>query len=173
MNLGDLLRADDGPRSTRMVVEEKAPTGDEQADFAEMLRKFKQGVAENVDDEDFESHYDLGVAYKEMGLLDEAVASLQRALRGTAHRARTYEALGQCFIEREQYPVASAVLQRALREPDADDEQLVGVLYLLGRAAEAMNQREAALSYYQRVFAIDIEFADVAKRMDAPQQVGR
>ncbi|HEY0972615.1 MAG TPA: tetratricopeptide repeat protein [Gemmatimonadales bacterium] len=173
INLGDLLRADDGPRSTRMVTEERAPSGDEQADFVEMLRKFKQGVAENVDDEDYDSHHDLGVAYKEMGLLDEAIAAFQRALRGTPHRARTYEALGHCFLEREQYAVASSVLQRALAEPGADDERLVGVLYLLGRAAEAMNQRNEALSYYQRVFAVDIEFADVASRMDLAVQVPR
>ena len=43
-----------------MVVDEQEPTGDEEADFADMLRKFKQGVAENVDPEDYQSHYDLG-----------------------------------------------------------------------------------------------------------------
>src|SRR5690606_3415304 len=68
VSLGDWLREDDEPKSTRMVVEEQEPTGDEQADFSDMLRKFKQGVAENVDEEDHEAHYDLGVAYKEMGL---------------------------------------------------------------------------------------------------------
>src|SRR6185312_10734121 len=63
VSLGDWLRDQEGPKSTRMVVDEEAPTGDEQADFADMLKKFKQGVADNVDAEDHESHYDLGVAY--------------------------------------------------------------------------------------------------------------
>ena len=70
MNLGDLVRDDDSPKSTRLVVDDEEPTGDEAADFADMLRRFKQGIAENVDDEDHESHYDLGVAYKAMGLVE-------------------------------------------------------------------------------------------------------
>jgi tetratricopeptide (TPR) repeat protein len=173
VNLGDLLREEGLPRSTRMVVEERAPSGDEEADFVAMLSKFKQGVAENVDDEDYDSHYDLGVAYKEMGLVDEAIAAFQRALRGTTRRARTYEALGQCFLERRQFAVAAAVLQRATQEPGLDDQQLVGVLYLLGRAAESTNQRSEALRYYERVLAVDITFSDVADRIGAVEQVVR
>jgi tetratricopeptide (TPR) repeat protein len=173
VDLGELLRDDVGPRSTRMVTEERAPSGDEQADFAVMLRKFKQGVSEHVDDEDYDSHYDLGVAYKEMGLVDEAIAAFQRALRGTTRRPRTYEALGQCFLERGQHSVAMAVLQRAVEEGGLGDEQLVGVYYLLGRTAEAMNQRDDAVRYYERVLAVDITFSDVADRMGLVSQVPR
>jgi tetratricopeptide (TPR) repeat protein len=165
VDLGEWIRAGENPKSTRMVAEEKPPTGDEQADFQEMLKRFKQGVAENVEEEDYESHYDLGVAYKEMGLMDEAVAEFQKALRGTAHRVRTYEALGQCFVEKDQYQVAASVLSRAIAIGEGDDHHLVGVLYLLGRATEALNKPSAALDYYQRVFAVDIEFRDVAERI--------
>ena len=167
VDLGDWLRASEAPKSTRMVTDEKPPTGDEQADFQEMLKRFKQGIADNVDEEDHESHYDLGVAYKEMGLMEEAVAEFQKALRGTAHRVRTYEALGQCFVEKEQYQVASSVLGRAIALGEGDDHHLVGVLYLLGRATEALNRPIDALDYYQRVFAVDIEFRDVAERISA------
>jgi tetratricopeptide (TPR) repeat protein len=170
VDLGDLLRDDDEPRSTRMVIEERAPTGDEQADFQEMLRKFKQGVSESVDEEDHESHYDLGVAYKEMGLVDEAIAAFQKALRGTDRRARTYEALGQCFVETRKFSVAAAVLRNALQEPGLDDRQLIGVLYLLGQAAEAVENQEEATVYYQRVFAVDVEFRDVSTRLDSLAQ---
>jgi tetratricopeptide (TPR) repeat protein len=165
VDLGEWLRSGENPKSTRMVAEEKPPTGDEQADFQEMLKRFKQGVAENVDDEDYESHYDLGVAYKEMGLIDEAVAEFQKALRGTTQRVRAYEALGQCFVEKEQYQVAASVLGRAIALGEGDDHHLVGVLYLLGRAVEALGRNRDALDYYQRVFAVDIEFRDVAERI--------
>ncbi|HEX5829339.1 MAG TPA: tetratricopeptide repeat protein, partial [Gemmatimonadaceae bacterium] len=173
MDLGAMLRADEPRRSTRMVIEERAPSGDEQADFAEMFRKFKQGIAESVAEEDHESHYDLGVAYKEMGLVDEAIAEFQKALRGTDRRARAYEALGQCFVEKGQFRIASAVLRNALQEPGADDQQLIGVLYLLGQSAEAMQAADEAQTYYQRVFAVDIEFRDAAARLDALAQVTR
>ena len=167
VSLGDWLREDEEPKSTRMVVEEKEPTGDEDADFQDMLRKFKQGVAQNVEEEDHESHYDLGVAYKEMGLLDEAIAEFQKALRGAQLRVRTYEALGMCFLEKGQLPVALTILQRALAEPGAGDEQLVGVLYLLGYVSEGLKKPAEAKSYYERVFAVDIQFRDVGDRLSA------
>ena len=91
----------------------------------------------NVDDEDHQSHYDLGVAYKEMGLLDEAIGEFQKALRGTEHRVPTYEALGQCFIEKEQYQMAVTILLRALNEPAPATTSSSGVLYLLGYASES------------------------------------
>ena len=170
VSLGDWLRDQEGPKSTRMVVEEEEPTGDEQADFADMLKKFKQGVAENVEEEDHESHYDLGVAYKEMGLVDEAIVEFQKALRGTQHRVRTCEALGHCFLEKKQLPMAVTVLKRALGEPGVSDDQLVGVLYLLGYAAEAQSKHADAKEYYERVFAVDIQFRDVGDRLEAVEK---
>jgi hypothetical protein len=166
INMADWLRDESGPRSTRMVAaEDPNRVEGEEADFTYMLEKFKAGVAANVDDEDFDSHYDLGVAYKEMGLIDEAIFQFQKALRGTTQRIRAYEALGQCFIERNEHDVAITVLGRALREPGMEDEDLIGVLYLLGFASEGAKKARDAAAYYQRVFAIDIDFRDVSKRL--------
>lgn len=167
IDLGDWLRETEPARSTRMQVEDPKPTGDEQADFEEMLRRFKHGVAENVEAEDYDAHYDLGVAYKEMGLVDEAIAEFQKALRGPTNKVRSYEALGQCFVEKRQYPIAAALLKRATEVPGTDDQLLVGVLYLLGFATEHMGRPEEALPYYLRVFAVDIEFRDIAARVAA------
>jgi tetratricopeptide (TPR) repeat protein len=167
INLGDWLRDDEAPKDTRMIVDEEEPTGDEEADFQDMLKKFKQGISENVEEEDHQSHYDLGVAYKEMGLLDEAISEFQKALRAPANRVPTYEALGQCFIEKEQYPMAATILGRALNEPSMSEDQLIGVLYLLGRCAQERGQRQLAIDYYQRVFVVDIQFQDVGERLAA------
>ena len=167
INLGDWLRDDEAPKDTRMVVAEQEPTGDEEADFQDMLKKFKQGISENVEAEDHQSHYDLGVAFKEMGLLDEAISEFQKALRAPANRVPTYEALGLCFIEKEQYPMAATILGRALHEPGMSESQLIGVLYLLGRCAQERGQRDAAIEFYQRVFVVDIQFQDVGERLAA------
>ena len=167
VDLADWMREESAPRSTRMIASDDKRVGEEQADFTDMLEKFKAGVAANVDDEDFDSHYDLGVAYREMGLIDEAVAEFQKALRGATQRIRAYEALGQCFIDRAEYDVAITVLSRALREPGLEDDDLIAVLYLLGYAAEENGQPRDAAAYYQRVFAIDIDFRDVGERLKA------
>ncbi|HEY2898725.1 MAG TPA: tetratricopeptide repeat protein [Gemmatimonadaceae bacterium] len=169
VNLSDWLRDEEPPKSTRMVSPgEEEPQ--EQQDFADMLTKFKQGVTSNVDDTDHESHYDLGVAYKEMGLLDEAISEFQKALRGTEQRVRTYEALGQCFVEKRQYQIAMTILQRALNDAGASDDTLVGVLYLLGYASESLQKWEDAVRYYERVFTVDIQFRDVGDRLSAVER---
>jgi len=174
IDLGEWLRADEVPRSTRMTTDAgEIPPEGEQADFAEMLAKFKQALAQNVEAEDYGSHYDLGIAFKEMGLLDEAIAEFQKALRGPEHRVATYEALGQCFVEKEQYEVAISLLQRAIRDAGFEDEQGLGVLYLLGFANEALGRHPEAAGYYQRVLAVDITFRDVAERLTAVKQGAR
>jgi tetratricopeptide (TPR) repeat protein len=108
-----------------------------------------------------------------MGLVDEAIAEFQKALKAPANRLPTYEAIGQCFLEKEQYAIACTVLARALGESGYTDEDLIGVLYLLGRAAEALKRHEEALSYYQRICVVDIGFRDVAGRLNQLERAAR
>jgi len=84
----------------------------------------------------------------------------------------TFEALGQCFMDKQQFKLASSVLSRALSEK-APEDQLVGVLYLLGMSAEAQGNAAEALGYYQRVFVVDIQFRDIADRMHAVERIAR
>ena len=173
VNLSDWLREDEPVKNTRMVVDVKEPEIEEQVDFTEMLSMFKKGVAANMDDSDHEAHYDLGVAYKEMGLLDEAISEFQKALRGTELRARTYEALGQCFIEKGQHQIAVTILSRALGDRSYTDDMLVGVLYLLGYASETLGRWADAQRFYERVFAVDIEFRDIGERLATAERGGK
>lgn len=161
-------------KSTRLIAEGVTePENEAQVDFAEMLERFKEGVAANLDEGDFQSHYDLGIAYREMGLLDEAIAEFQKALRATTDRVKTYEALGQCFIEKEHYQVAITLLTRALSDGNNGDDTLIGVLYMLGKACEAIGRHAEAKSYYERVYAVDIRFRDVNDRLAAVEQAAR
>ena len=108
-----------------------------------------------------------------MGLVDEAVAEFQKALRGPEHRVRTYEALGHCFIEKGQPQIAATILSRALSEKGYTDDMLVGVLYLLGDASEALQKWSDAIGYYERVFAVDIQFRDVGDRLMALERAAK
>jgi len=155
------------PQSTRMVTHDEAPMDSQQKDFAEMLEKFKLGVARSVDDTDFDSHYDLGIAFREMGLMDEAISAFQKATRGSSHRLRASEALGECFIERGQPAVAATILDRIVDTSGLTEDALVGVLYLLGRAAEELDKAGEASAFYQRVIAVDMGFRDAARRLSS------
>jgi tetratricopeptide (TPR) repeat protein len=163
--LGDV--AGGKPKDTRMRVQDEEPTGDEERDFADMLKQFKRGLDENLDDEDYQSHYDLGIAFKEMGLLDEAIAEFQKALRSPDARLRTSEALGSSFFDKGQFAVAEAILRRAVDGLSGQDDEKIGLLYWLGRALEAGGRAEEAQPYYRRALAVDIHFMDLTERLRA------
>jgi tetratricopeptide (TPR) repeat protein len=173
IDLGQWLEQNRTPPSTRMVTHDEEPENDEQKDFGEMLDKFKAGISKNVDEEDFESHYDLGIAFREMGLLDEAIGSFQKASRGSGQRVRASEAIGQCFMDKGEAGVTMTVLERLVGDPSMSDTQLVGVLYLLGRAAESLSRYEESAAYYQRVLAVQIGFRDAADRLSSLAQASR
>jgi tetratricopeptide (TPR) repeat protein len=167
IDLGAMILEDDSPRDTRMKVEDEEPTGDEELDFREMLTRFRQGIDENIEETDFQSHYDLGVAFKEMGLLDEAISEFQKALRAPDGKLRTSEALGVCFFEKGASVVAESILRRALELPSTGDQERLGILYWLGRAIEEQGKGAEARELYGRVFAVDIRFMDVGARVKA------
>ncbi len=167
VDLGAMLLAEEPPPpepTTRFVVAETAPTGDEERDFVEMLEQFKEKVAEHMG-EDPVAHYDLGLAYKEMGLLDEAVAEFQIALRNGQDRLKVLEELGRCFMLKEEPRIALRLLGQALAVPDRAEVEYMGVNYLLGRCYEAVGELDAARDAYERVIGLDIQFNDVAERL--------
>ncbi|HEX4633383.1 MAG TPA: tetratricopeptide repeat protein [Gemmatimonadales bacterium] len=169
VDLGSMILDDnqDEARDSRMKVQDEEPTGDEQQDFQEMLARFKQGIDENIEETDFQSHYDLGVAFKEMGLLDEGIAEFQKALRAHDGKLRTSEALGVCFFEKGAFGVAESILRRGLELPAAGEEERLGILYWLGRSCEEQGRAAEAKDLYGKVFAVNIRFLDVGERVKA------
>ncbi|HEU4955363.1 MAG TPA: tetratricopeptide repeat protein, partial [Gemmatimonadales bacterium] len=166
VDFASMVLEDKAPRDTRMRVDRRDPVGDdEQREFQEILEQFKRGIDQNIESDDYQSHYDLGVAFKEMGLLDEAIAEFQKALRSPEGRLRTSEALGICFYDKSQYAVSETVLRRAAETVDGGDDAKIGLLYWLGRAAEAQGKTADALGAYERALAVDIRFMDLSERM--------
>ena len=165
IDFGAMVIDEEGPRDTRMRVDKEDPTGDEQKDFLETLAQFKKGIEANLGSEDYEAHYDLGVAFKEMGLLDEAIAEFQKALRAPNGRLRTSEALGVTFFEKQQYAIAETILHRAVEALEGGDDEKIGLLYWLGRACEAQKKLHEARSAYERALAVDIRFMDLSDRI--------
>jgi len=165
VDLGALILDEQQVRDTRMRVGQGQPIEDEDQAFHEALAEFKRGIEANLDAEDFQAHYDLGIAFKEMGLLDEAIAQFQKALRSPDGRLRTSEQLGAAFYAKGNFAICEAVLRRAVDGlPGADDEK-IGLLYWLGRALEAQQRGRDAVPLYERALAVDIRFLDLGERV--------
>ena len=142
VDLRSMVFEDENRRDTRMRVNRREPEDqDEQREFHEILEQFKRGIDQNLESDDYEAHYDLGVAFKEMGLLDEAIAEFQKALRAPEGRLRTSEALGMAFFEKGQYAVCESILRRAVESVPGTDDSKIGLLYWMGRSAEALGKR--------------------------------
>jgi tetratricopeptide (TPR) repeat protein len=165
VDFGAMILGTGKEKTTRFKVAYEEPSGDEAADFAKMLSQFKEKVTENLDSSDVRAHYDLGTAYKEMGLLDEAISSFQAALRASADHLPTYEVMGQTFIEMGKPEAAVRSLERAVESANTVEDELVGIYYYLGRAYEELDNKASAVEFYDRVFALDINFADVTERL--------
>jgi tetratricopeptide (TPR) repeat protein len=169
VDLGSLVIEPDARkrRTTRFRVPATDPKSEADVNFSALLDQFKSMVSEAIEEEDAASHYDLGVAYKEMGLIDEAIAEFQIAARGTEYRLRAIEMLGACFSEKGEERIALKVLGRALQVEDYRDEDLIGIFYAMGRAYEALGESTGALEWYERVVGCDVNFRDVARRVAA------
>jgi tetratricopeptide (TPR) repeat protein len=166
IDLGSMILEEAAPRDTRMRVDRREPQDeDEQREFKEILEQFKRGIEENLDSDDYDAHYDLGVAFKEMGLLDEAIAEFQKALHAPEGRLRTSEALGIAFFEKGQFAVSEAVLRRAVDAVEGGDEAKIGLIYWLGRSLEAQGKVADAITSYERAMAVDIRFMDLSDRI--------
>ena len=172
--VGAVVEEDAEDVDLNALVREMAPEGLEEAvsesdetdpDLAAMLEQFRAKVTENVAPEDADDHYDLGLAFKEMGLIDEAIAEFQTALTAGEERLKVYEELGQCFVQKGQYLVAVKVFERALKVPHEAEEELLGVYYHLGQCYEELGRREDARVAYEKVLSIDETFADVPDRV--------
>ncbi len=144
-------------------------------DLSEMFGELKQELEEEViaGDDDPETHYNLGVAFREMGLLDEAIAELQKVCtsidRGKAFSqpVQTYTWLAQCFIDKGVPEAAIRWYEKALSIPRLDDEVRLAINYELGSACETAKDKPAALRYFTDVYGANIDYRDVAERIRA------
>ncbi len=167
VDLGSMILGEEAEKTTRWQVMADSPTGDDQADFAKMLNQFKEKVSENVDADDLSAHHDLGTAYLEMGLLDEAISEFQMALRASPDHLPTHEVMGRCWMEKGAPDMAVRALNRALDANFEVEDELIGIYYIMGIAKEELGKVDEAVEFFEKVFSLDINFKDVTERLRA------
>jgi tetratricopeptide (TPR) repeat protein len=116
--------------------------------------------------ENAQIYYDLGIAYLEMGLYDEAVQYLQFSSRDSDFRMRSCNMLGLCFLDRDMAGVAIKEFERALNTPNITEEESVGLYYNLSLAYERAGENRKALDELTRVYAVNIGYLDVKERLE-------
>jgi tetratricopeptide (TPR) repeat protein len=188
LGLGELTRPvghapeEKAPASARAAGGEKSSTraNTESGPLKEVFDEFRAELGEmGAEDEDLETHYNLGIAFREMGLLEEAIGEFQKVAqandRGKAFRyaMQCCTLLGLAFMEKGQPAIAAIWYERALLTPGMDTESKLALRYDLGVAQESAGELDAALKSFSQVYAINIDYRDVAERIHSLQKPAR
>ena len=142
--------------------------------LSDILSELQEETAEAAEpEEDPETHYNLGIAFKEMGLLDEAIGELQKVCHAVDRGApfsqpiQALTWLAQCLVDKGAPEAAVRWYQKALQIPGLDSGSRCSIYYDLGAAYQAAGDNKSALTNFMEVYGSNIDFRDVASRIKA------
>jgi tetratricopeptide (TPR) repeat protein len=140
--------------------------------LSDLLDEFKEDIDEaSSSDDDPETHYNLGVAFREMGLLDEAIGELQKVCRAVDNGStfsqpiQAYTWLAQCLVDKGAPQAAIRWYERALRVGGISEDSRLAVYYDMANAFESAGNKKAALDNFMEVYGANIDYRDVADRI--------
>lgn len=156
IDLGEVLR-------TELEDEEKA---DSIQSIEGLVSQFRREVFESIGEGDFRSRYDLGVAYKGMGLFQEAIEEFEIAAKDPELRLKAYEMIGSCFLDRGKAEDAVKILTAGLKITNRPPHEYFGIHFLLGNCFEKMKRMKDALKSYMSAYKIDKTVPDLTRKIN-------
>ena len=148
----------------------------------ENIEEFKNelGFEENEGadtDDNYETHYHMATAYKEMGLTEKAIREFQDAINlvgmndGTRRFFHCANLLGHCFMEQQMPNLAVMWYQRGLQVADLKDEEKHALYYELGNAFEAGGETKNSVEYFEKLYSENVDYRDVSQRVHKLHEV--
>ncbi|HET6372023.1 MAG TPA: tetratricopeptide repeat protein [Candidatus Polarisedimenticolia bacterium] len=161
-----------GESSQAETLAESVEATPEGHSLEEIVRAFKKGIEDQVGAEDFDTHYNLGIAYKEMGLLDEAIGEFQFASKEPRLLLDTCSMLGVCFREKGMGALAIKWYRRGVDATStADEETALGLRYDLAELLAASGESREAMDLFTEVYGVNSKFRDVAGKIRELEQI--
>jgi len=142
-----------------------SPEPESEQSLEEVFAAFKEQVDREVDDEDYRTHYDLGIAYKEMGLIDEAISQFGQAVTSPEFGRESYTMLALCHCERDEMDAAARCYRQAIESSPTDGETLNSLRYELAELLLNTGDRVGALDEFRHLLEADPSFRDVQDRI--------
>ncbi len=147
------------------MVDEATGRGKGEALLEEVFREFQKGVAEQLSDEDSDTHFNLGIAYREMSLLPEAIREFQVASRDPAYFVESCSIIGVCYQDQGMWSEAVSWFQKALVAPDISDDARLGLRYDLAVAYEGAGDVDQAVGLLEEISSAAATYRDVTDRL--------
>jgi len=135
-------------------------------DIDEVLASFQEEIRKAIGEEDYQSHYDLGISYLDLGLYDEALKEFSVARKHPKLALRCVELAGRCFMEKGDFELAVEELRSGLELEGYSDEEYLGLRYNLAMAFEMLGNRQEAIVHYEAVCQSDPGFRDVKAKIE-------
>lgn len=133
--------------------------------FEDIFSEFKKGVESQLEKEDTETHYSLGIAYKEMGLVDDAIREFNIAATDPKKEFDSYNLIGICYIEKREPQKAIEVFKKGLRLPGRSEDEYASMNYDMGQAYELAGMNADALTAYTETQKRSPGFRDVEAKI--------
>jgi tetratricopeptide (TPR) repeat protein len=158
----------------RDVIEEDDPAADSvdgrlstvDDGFESIFADFKQGVSAALSGDDYETRYDLGIAYREMELYQDAIGEFSTCLNSPKWKLSSLHLMGLCALDLGRATDAANHIEQALSSEGLPEEQIAGLQFDLGRAYEVAGDLGRARSAYASVVEADPGFPGVAERIE-------
>jgi tetratricopeptide (TPR) repeat protein len=135
-------------------------------DVLDIFEEFKKGLEKELEAEDSETHYNLGIAYKEMGLMDDAIKEFQTSRNDPKCSVRSMSMLGICYMEKGLYPLAIEAFRGALENIGTRDESYWGAQYDLASAYEKNGNEKEAFDIFSEIYGWNSKFRQVTERLN-------
>jgi tetratricopeptide (TPR) repeat protein len=132
----------------------------------EIVEGFKRGVAEHLSPTDYDTHFNLGIAYREMGLLDEAIGEFQLSAKDARYLVSCCSMLGLCFLDKGLPELAIKWYRRGLEAEGVTEEDTLGLLYDMGCAYLAMGDNLGAYKTFVDAYGINTNYRDLVARIE-------
>ncbi|HXG84413.1 MAG TPA: tetratricopeptide repeat protein [Pyrinomonadaceae bacterium] len=123
--------------------------------------------------DDYDTYYQMAIAYKEMGLMEDSIREFQNALGlikiddGTRRFFQCANLLGHCFMEKQMPNLALMWFKRGLETPDLNTEEIQALYYEIADAYESGGDLEKSVEYFEKLYAEDVDYRNVSQRLDA------
>jgi len=151
--------------SVQTAVEAEEKPSEVQLSLEEVFNEFKKGVEKQIDSQDYETRYNLGIAYKEMGLLDEAIAEFQISAKDPKKFIESCSLLGVCFVEKGLPKLAIKWYEKGLATPGYTEEEYQSLRYDLAQTYELLGEWQKAYEIYLEVYSINSAYRNVAQKI--------
>ena len=135
--------------------------------FESIFSDFKKGVSATLEVGDFDTRYDLGIAYREMGLFEDAIGEFRVCLESPTRRFDSAYLMGLCARDLGRFADSVNHLKQALALPDLPEERMAGVYFDLSIAEELGGNLDRACSSVRRVIELEADFPGAAARLAA------